>query len=401
MLKRVITCALILAVSFLLISCKEKIPTSPTTTTTGTTSTTTTSLVKPVIIRETGEGFDRIQDAIDAAEPGQHIDASGGTYVENLLVTKQVYLTGENRVTTIIKAGINIGIWLLDLARGSEIRGFTIENEFVPPNMTIGLHSGGGWKKMVPGFYGKPMTFPIGIFCDADSVYIGRNIVKGGIYGIEYGAHPGEICGVLAKNSTYGYGILIIQGAPLVSEVVAKENQMGILCIEASPTIAGCKITRNEICGVLNFNGQPDLGGGAGGSPGLNVIRENISDVTDYDFLNYSPYDIKAENNYWTHTNAAEIDAYDIYDDDNDSSFGAVDFDPFLTSPPTASLMMKPRLLYASSLFTDFFRSLFRGDLPASAIYIPSSFEPKLHLTRFELIRARYRPITSGVLYLQ
>jgi hypothetical protein len=371
---------IILAFSFLLISCKDS-STSPTTTTTttspatttiATTSTTTTSLVKPVIIRETGEGFDRIQQAINAAVPGQHIDVSTGVYEEDLVIDKQLYLTGENRVTTVICGAGSLNMVLFNAgAEGSDIRGFKF--------------------KLPAG------AFADGIETNISLLTIGRNIFDGCWTGIVWAplSPGGEICGVLAKDiGITGVYIARPGGAPLVSEVVVEGTFIGIAPYNSStPSIVACSTQYNDY-GIAIGSANPDLGGGASASPGLNVIRNNST----WDLSNISPNPIKAENNYWGYTTAPEIDAH-ILDNDENAAYGAVDFEPFLTSPPTASLMMKPRLLYASSLFADFFRSLFRSDLPASAMYIPSSLESKIHLARFELIQARFRSLTDERYY--
>jgi hypothetical protein len=365
---------LILAMPFIVISCKESTPSSPTTTTaattTTTTSTSTTVVTYPVVIRETGEGFDNIQDAIDAAEDGHHIDVSVGTYTENLVIEKSLYLVGEERNTTIID-GRNLGsvIKFESDAEGSDIRGFTIKN-----------------------------GDSTGIDCDT-SLTIGRNVIKDNLYfGITLDYHPVSISGVLVTDNE-NIGIWFGLSSPAsVSEVAIKGGFDGSWCY-GSPTIIACNITDNSHYGIRCMSGgvtNPDLGNGAGGSPGKNAIRNNGS----YDVVNESVNAIKAENNYWDHTTVSEIDGLDIYDDNQNPAYGAVDFEPFLTSIVSLnSLRIKPRLLTASSLFKDFFRSLFRGDLPASAIYLSSSFEPKIHITRFELIRARYRPLVTERYY--
>jgi hypothetical protein len=396
---------IILAFSFLFISCKEPTPSSPTTTAPTTTvpGGTTTTLVKPVIIRETGEGFDKIQEAIDAASPGQHIDVSSGTYTENLLVTKPLYLTGENRVTTVIKAGANPGVTFKDVASGSEIRGFTVQNYEIPPIVPPIRGELGGYSalkegKSAPDFYAKIGIGATGIFCDGASVKIGRNIVKGAGIGVWFYYSPsGEVSGVLAKDSIFG--VFVDNGHQRVSEVTATGNGFGIFCLYSSPIVSACTITNNYLWGVYCDSTQADFGGGAGGSPGLNIIGHSGGiNAVGYDFFNYGP-PIMAENNYWDHTTAADIDDYDIYDDDENAASGAVDFEPFLTSPPTTSLSMKPRLLYASSLFTDFFRSLFRGDLPASAMWLSPSAESRIRHAQYRLMRLGYRPITDERYY--
>jgi len=49
----------------------------------------------PVYIKETGLGFAAIQPAIDAAENGQTVVATAGTYTEDLVIDKPITVTGE------------------------------------------------------------------------------------------------------------------------------------------------------------------------------------------------------------------------------------------------------------------------------------------------------------------
>jgi hypothetical protein len=371
---------LILTVSYLLIYCGDSSPSSPTTTTSATTtstSSTTTSVIEnPIVIRETGEQFSTIQEAINAASPGQHIDVPTGNYEEHLQIDKQVYLTGEDMNTTKIYGFVpkTPVVHFVSGSEGSEIREFTIRN---------GDHNG--------------------ISCHYTSVAIGRVIVRNNEEnGIDLFDAPGEISGVIVKgNGSHGITISFCISL-MVKETVIEENHVGIICVSETPVVTSCTISNNENEGVwCEILANPDFGGGAGGSPGYNVIRNNGY----WDFYNLSHmYDIKAENNYWDHNTAGEIDEYDIYDDDEYNAYyyyrnTAVDFEPFLTGEPTASLRINPRLLSASSLFKDFFRSLFRTDIPASTMYLSSSFEPKLHIAHFNLMRARYRPLTDKRYY--
>jgi hypothetical protein len=379
-MRKVAIFLLILAFSILLISCKESTSTSPTTTTTATTTTTTTTATtstttvetKPVVIRETAEGFDTIGEAIDAAEDGNHIDVAAGTYIENLVIEKLLYLTGEDRNITIIDGSYSGDVVKFEAdAAGSDIRGFTVKNSDTPKS---------------------------GIHCNNSALTIGRNVVKDNYYGIYYYHSSGEISGVLVEGSD-GNGINTTDGTPTISEATFRSCYYAIACYGSiSPTISACDIRGNSY-GIQNYSiapPGPDAGGGAGGSVGDNVIKGN----TNWDYYNLSTEDAKAENNYWDHNTAAEIDSLDIWDDDEQAVRGMVDFIPFKTSVSSiSSLSMKPRLLSASSLFADFFRSLFRSDLPASAMYLSSSFEPKLHIARFDLLEAGYRSLVDERYY--
>ena len=64
-----------------------------------------------------------------------------------------------------------------------------------------------------------------------------------------------------------------------------------------------------------------DLGGG-GHSSGNNVFRRN----EPWDVVNWNENPIMALHNTWTHALRSNIDRYDIYDDDEDASNGAVSF---------------------------------------------------------------------------
>lgn len=53
----------------------------------------------PVYILETGFGYNTIQAGIDAAEEGQTVVATDGTYEEDILINKAIIVTGENPPT--------------------------------------------------------------------------------------------------------------------------------------------------------------------------------------------------------------------------------------------------------------------------------------------------------------
>lgn len=71
--------------------------------------------------------FSRIQDAIDAAQPGDTIYVLSGIYYENLLVSKSVSIFGENRSTTIID-GSNGGTVVRVMSNETVVKGFMIKN---------------------------------------------------------------------------------------------------------------------------------------------------------------------------------------------------------------------------------------------------------------------------------
>jgi len=88
---------------------------------------------------DVGADFTGIQDAINAASPGDTIYVYNGTYPEHVVVNKTVTIIGENKSATIVD-GEGTGIVIHSNVADVEIGGFTIQNGGVYPNsgMIIG-----------------------------------------------------------------------------------------------------------------------------------------------------------------------------------------------------------------------------------------------------------------------
>jgi len=76
--------------------------------------------------------FTSIQDAIYHATDGDTIFVYNGTYYENLLIDKKIYLLGEDLYNTIIDGyQYEFVIIVIEKSNGTEIKGFTIRNTSV------------------------------------------------------------------------------------------------------------------------------------------------------------------------------------------------------------------------------------------------------------------------------
>lgn len=65
-------------------------------------------LAKPVIDKNTGLGYDTIQEAIVSAASGSVITVASGTYIQDLIIDKDLSIIGEDKNTTVIKGKVSV-----------------------------------------------------------------------------------------------------------------------------------------------------------------------------------------------------------------------------------------------------------------------------------------------------
>ena len=81
-----------------------------------------------LIVDDTGPAdFSSIQEAIDSANSGETIFVMEGTYIENIVVSKSLTLTGENKFTTVID-GSGTGNAIYVTADYVTVTGFTVQD---------------------------------------------------------------------------------------------------------------------------------------------------------------------------------------------------------------------------------------------------------------------------------
>jgi len=85
------------------------------------------AVATPATIVVPSQGYETIQKAINAANLGDIIRVTAGTYYENLLVNKSVSIIGENPATTIIDGG-GLGTVVTIPSTNVIINGFTVQN---------------------------------------------------------------------------------------------------------------------------------------------------------------------------------------------------------------------------------------------------------------------------------
>jgi len=150
---------------------------------------------------DTGKNYSSIQEAINAANPGDTILVSSGTYYEHVTVNKSLILQGEDRETTIID-GNGKGKVVYVTANNVEIRNCTIQNG------TFGLWLHNSNNSKIIGNTLQDGSYGIRLYHSRNSEVTGNNIYRYTRFGVEIEASGGT---TLRDNSMveniYNFGV--------------------------------------------------------------------------------------------------------------------------------------------------------------------------------------------------
>ena len=148
-----------------------------------------------------------IQEAINAAEPGDTINVKAGVYYENVVVNKSVSLLGEARETTIVDGGGNGHVVFVE-ANNVTVSGFTLRNS--------GLGS-------INPSSGVVLRF-------SNNCLVSDNIVVGNQYGVWLSSSDNNaIVGNIVANNTGVYGVRLYKSKNNnVSHNLVVDNNYGI-----------------------------------------------------------------------------------------------------------------------------------------------------------------------------
>jgi len=194
-------------------------------------------------------------------------------------------------------------------------------------NMTI---TGNNFNRNAVPLNGTDMWENAGISIGYRDISAASNInIEGNTF---TGNHAGARCTRYGSIAPVASISLIIRGNNFISN-----NEVGIkIATDISPTLTaiatGNTFVGNTIYGVCVYavNGCPlslgDLGNASAEDNGSNRLFNNGS--YDVYYAVPAPIIMKAEGNFWNKRFASQIDAR-IYDDNENSAYGAVDFQPF------------------------------------------------------------------------
>jgi hypothetical protein len=115
--------------------------------------------------------------------------------------------------------------------------------------------------------------------------------------------------------------------AEIKNSIISENGYAGLICeLGAKPVLTDNLISLNRIGVVIFSLSEPNLGSLAPGD-NYNPGRNNIFNNEEYNLYNHSNKKIRAENNSWGDRNRIAI-AEKIYDQNDNSKYGAVDFTP-------------------------------------------------------------------------
>ena len=298
----------------------------------------------PSIIR-VPDDYQTIQEAVDAASPGDVILVSAGTYYEHVTVNKTISLVGENRETTIIDNDSTGTGYIHVTADNVKISGFTIQNGggiflnhsndniiFMNTLVSNGysgvslresfgnvvinnqiLNNGGG----VPG-----LMWGVGI----ELMYSNSNIIKSNtisnniVSGISISSSYGNIVNYnIVTNSSMGVDLRA--SGNIVSYNVLSLNGDGIALSGSGNTIKKNEIFKNGIgigigyssASVIKENNITENWHGitmAHGSPDIRIVCNIISKNQNGILMHYSNGSIIYHNNFINNTVNVPEDVY-------------------------------------------------------------------------------------------
>jgi len=260
---------------------------------------------------DTPADFSLIQEAINAASPGDIIFVYSGTYYENVVVNKTVSLVGENRSTTVIDAK-GKGTVVVVTAEAANIQNFTVQNSGIRP-VDSGIVLSKSMSNIVEGNIISNNGFGIGIaLSNNNTIY--HNVLVNNWVGMRfYSSRLNIVSGNVITNNhdgikLYDSGDNVLRNNSMVENVYnfgvsGDELPHFINDVDASNTVDGKAIYYliNKQHLVVEPSAFPDAGY-------LAVINSTRITVQDFCFFN------NFQGVLFAYTNNSKIENVNISD---------------------------------------------------------------------------------------
>jgi len=188
--------------------------------------------------------FHTIQEAVNAASPGDVIYVRNGSYYEHVVVNKALSLVGENRSATVID-GKGTGTVMKILASHIIVSGFTIRKS---PPMEAGIWICANYCVIA---YNNVSDHYTGFQVEGDNNMIFGNNIANNAYGIwvDYRGHN-SIFGNNVTNNDGGIGIDGCWNNIFGNSITANDAGIGLQAGSAFSYVSGNNIT-NNVYGIM------------------------------------------------------------------------------------------------------------------------------------------------------
>ncbi|MEW6620220.1 MAG: right-handed parallel beta-helix repeat-containing protein [bacterium] len=206
--------------------------------------------------------YTTIQLAIDAANPGDRVIVSTGTYNEAVYINKNITLIGAAQgVCTITASGLgdtNTVTFDGTNAKGT-ITGFTITGA----TSTVWPYGSGifGTNSANPTIIHNTISGNrYGIYCDSSSPAITNNTISWNSYGIFCNSSFSTITNnTISGNTRYGISCHYYPSPQITNNTILENTCDGIDCDYSSPTITNNTISGNGWYGIYFFSSSPQI----------------------------------------------------------------------------------------------------------------------------------------------
>ncbi len=200
------------------------------------------------------ENYATIQDAVNAANPGDTIRVASGTYYENVAVNKRVNLLGQDRENTIIDGSANYHVVRVT---GDDVRisGFTIRNGMGGRGFYYGIVLYKCGRAVISGNILVNNFKGIGLDHSSGNV-IWDNVIRDNQYGIWMSHSSGNTIRGNTVKGNWLYGISLSDSS---ENVVAENTVEPSTYYKPSVSIRVTSYSERNTIYRNNFIGKPNL----------------------------------------------------------------------------------------------------------------------------------------------
>ena len=192
--------------------------------------------------------FSLIQDAVNAASPGDIIQVKAGTYYENVVINKTVSLVGENRANTIIDGNKTDSTVFVTDANNFTISGFTIQGAGAFFGMPAGIYLKNSNNSVVHNniFRNNTLAAVWVWYCD-NSAVSGNVIIDNVGTALDVSSSNNvTIESNTIRNNEYGISLFFADNCTIIKNTVTGSEDFGIAIDGSGNVVVENTISYND-----------------------------------------------------------------------------------------------------------------------------------------------------------